>query len=301
MSRLRRSLVVLAAVVVAAALLATVPIGRTAPASALGTTTPHLVLVMLENKEYGTVVGNANAPYINDTLIPSGRLFTSYYAGLHPSLPNYLAITSGQFGGCLNDACARGTAKQDNLFAQMDRASPRISWKVYAESMPSNCYKWNSGAYAVRHNPPPYYANVSSCAANDVPLTALAPAIDGNALPRFAMLVPNIYNDMHSDQQAAPCQLGSAVQDEVCQGDSWLQSQLPAVLSDGGRNDVTVVVMFDEGTTGQGGGGRVMMLEVGPNTCTGCTDDTPFSERAMSNAVDDWFGLPHLAVDTPGF
>ena len=68
-------------------------------AGALGPKTPHLVLVVMENKEYTTVVGNPHAPYINGTIIPGGRLFTSYYASLHPSLPNYLIMTSSRFGG----------------------------------------------------------------------------------------------------------------------------------------------------------------------------------------------------------
>src|SRR4051794_12986544 len=51
----------------------------TAMAVALGTPSPHLVLVMLENKEFTQVVGNSAASYFNNTLVPSGRLFTAHY------------------------------------------------------------------------------------------------------------------------------------------------------------------------------------------------------------------------------
>ena len=40
--------------------------------------------------------------------------------------------------------------------------------------MPSNCDKSNSGAYAVSHNPAPYYTSLSGCASHDVPYTQLA-------------------------------------------------------------------------------------------------------------------------------
>jgi hypothetical protein len=302
MSRLGgRALLSIGVALAAATAAVTVIAGGTAPASALGASTPHLVVVMLENKEYSSVVGNANAPYLNQTLIPQGRLFTSYYSSTHPSLPNYLTITSAEFGGCITDACPYHAATQDNLFAQMDRATPAISWRVYAEDMPSNCYTHNTTTYVVRHNPPLYYANLPTCATNDVPYSALAGNLSAGTLPQFAMLIPNLYDDMHTDQNAAPCNLGSATQDEVCQGDTWLRDQLPAVLSDGGRNDVTALIVFDEGGTNQGGGGHVLLLEVGPNTCTGCTDSTPYSERSLADAIDDWFGLPHLQVTPPSF
>lgn len=274
--------------------------GRAPAASALGATTPHLVVIMMENKELSAVVGNPNAPYINSTLIPQGRLFTAYYAAVHPSLPNYLVLTSGQFAGCVTDGCPVGRATVDNLFAQMDSAVPAISWRVYAESMPSNCYKKNTSTYATRHNPPLYYANLSTCATKDVPFTALAQDLSAGTLPQFAMVIPNLYNDMHSDQKAAPCALGVALQDEICQGDQWLQAQLPALLSDGGRNDVTVVLTFDEGGSAKGGGGNVMLLEVGPTTCAGCTEPTPYSAYSMADAIDDWFALPHLVITPPG-
>ena len=56
---------------------------------------PPVVVILMENHEYGSVAGAASAPYLNRTLIPSGTLFTNYYAVSHPSLPNYLALTVG--------------------------------------------------------------------------------------------------------------------------------------------------------------------------------------------------------------
>ncbi|HVB45883.1 MAG TPA: hypothetical protein VNF47_24680 [Streptosporangiaceae bacterium] len=52
--------------------------------------------------------------------------------------------------------------------------------------MPSNCDKSNSGEYAVRHNPPPYYTTLSGCATFDVPYTRLASDLAGNTLPAFS-------------------------------------------------------------------------------------------------------------------
>src|SRR5262245_47692063 len=236
------------------------------PRSALGAATAHLAVILMENKEYAQVVGNtAAAPYINGTLIPHGRLFKTYYATMHPSLPNYLVLTSGRFGACVDDACTPGSDNAENLFHQLNGAG--VSWKAYEESMPSNCSATNAAPYAVRHNPAAYYSDLGAagdgtCAQKDVPFTQLAADLTANALPQFIWITPDLYDDMHSDRKAPPCQLATSSDDEICQGDRWLQtnSSVQGLLA---RGDVTVVIVFDEGTTGQGGGGHVVLLELG--------------------------------------
>src|SRR4051794_12390673 len=184
MTRFRRIAVVLAALAFVVAWTIVTP---TPAQSALGTPTPHLVVVMLENKEYSAVVGNANAPYLNSTLIPAGRRYTNYFAVTHPSLPGYLVLSSGRYGGGGSGSCPIGGDTAENVFHQMNRASTPISWKVYAQSMPSNCAGADAGAYVVRHNPAVYYRNLgttgdNSCATHDVPLTQLAGDMQTNTL-----------------------------------------------------------------------------------------------------------------------
>lgn len=274
---------------------------------ALGTPTPHLVVVMLENKEFSAVVGNSAAPYLNDTLIPGGKLFTAHYASTHPSLPNYLVLTSGHYAGCVTDLCPVRSISGPNLFSHMNQAAVPAAWKVYAEGMPVNCHPTSSAAvngYLVRHNPPVYYSNLgpdgdNSCSQRDVPLTQLTKDLQQGTLPDFAMVIPNQWNDMHSDRNKAPCSLGSATQNMVCQGDTWLATWVPQLLSNGGRNDTTVLVTFDEGTTSQGGAGRVVLLEAGPSVCAGCTEPTPSNHYGLSNAIEQWFGLPPLYPTAP--
>src|SRR5947209_2257454 len=54
----------------------------------------HVVIVVMENKEYGSVIGNPDAPYVNGLARRYG-LATAYFAVSHPSLPNYLALVGG--------------------------------------------------------------------------------------------------------------------------------------------------------------------------------------------------------------
>ena len=57
----------------------------------------------MENKEYGSIVGNSSAPYLN-SLISQYGLATNYDAVSHPSEPNYLALFSGSTQGITDDA-----------------------------------------------------------------------------------------------------------------------------------------------------------------------------------------------------
>src|SRR6266568_4024747 len=52
----------------------------------------HVFVIVMENEESNSVIGNASAPYING-LAQSHGLAASYFAVSHPSLPNYLALT----------------------------------------------------------------------------------------------------------------------------------------------------------------------------------------------------------------
>ena len=291
-------LVVAVALVIFGSLL----VSRAPQSSALGVTTPHLAVIVMENKEYGQVIGSPDAPYINSVVAPGGRVFSASYGVAHPSLPNYLALTAGDMRGCLTDGCPRNSITGENLFHQLNTAG--ITWKAYVENMPSPCATADSGAYLVRHNPPAYFTSLGaggdgSCAAKDVPWSQLATDLGTDALPRLMWLVPNKYHGMHNDQNTPQCQRGSPQANQVCQGDAWLQANLPTILSNGGRNDVTVLVTFDEGTTQVGGGGHVPTIEIGPQTCAGCTTTAPFNHYGMVNAIEDWFGVPGLGPAVP--
>src|SRR5947208_12922884 len=70
----------------------------TAPATQpLSPTIPrvgHIFEIVMENKSYPSIIGSSSAPYIN-SLAQQYGLATNFYAIRHPSLPNYLALTSG--------------------------------------------------------------------------------------------------------------------------------------------------------------------------------------------------------------
>jgi acid phosphatase len=271
-----------------------------------------VVVIAFENHGYGPtdpgVAGNtkkyifgntADAPYINNTLIPSGRLYTNYFANHHPSLPDYLELTSGSDGGCEIDSCPRDSLANENLFHLLGLAgSPFAS---YAESMPSNCKLANVPPYLVRHNPMAYYTNVDaasglpySCPHTDLPIAAATTpgtALDWPAtLPAFTFVAPNYCDDMHGSPPSGPCPSGT--DQIITDGDTWLSANVPALLDLG----AIVIVTWDEGASGDGtgGGGHVPTIMVGPNVTPGGTDGTHYTHDSLLGGFENYFGVSPL-------
>src|SRR5690242_13057226 len=54
----------------------------------------HVFVIVMENHEFGDIVGSPSAPYLNQLAQQYG-LATNYFGVTHPSLPNYMALTGG--------------------------------------------------------------------------------------------------------------------------------------------------------------------------------------------------------------
>src|SRR5258708_7940920 len=70
---------------------ATGPCGTISPGAAHYT---HVIWILEENHSYPDIVGSSQAPYINSLASDCG-LATNDHNISHPSLPNYVGMTSG--------------------------------------------------------------------------------------------------------------------------------------------------------------------------------------------------------------
>src|SRR6185437_2614508 len=89
----------------------------------------HVVVIVDENKPATSVVGNSAAPYLN-SLAHAYALARQYSAITHPSLPNYLALTSGTTAGITSDCNPPGGSclvTGPNIAQAIDRAG--LTWK----------------------------------------------------------------------------------------------------------------------------------------------------------------------------
>jgi hypothetical protein len=232
---------------------------------------PPVVVIVMENHSYGGIMGSSSAGYFR-AFAKRGRLFTRYYATNHPSLPNYLQMTSGTTSGCKSDTCPQKRYRTDNLFHQLSHK--RISWRAWMESMGSKCRSSSSGTYAAKHNPPLFYRNLfpTLCPKYDTPLPRRLPS----KLPKFMFVTPNLCHDMHD------C--------SITTGNRWLKAHARRFL----RRGAVVIVVFDEGTDSAGGGGHVYAAEAGRGVPQGVRDGHKYSHRSLLAGLERYFGVPLL-------
>ncbi|HYY04905.1 MAG TPA: alkaline phosphatase family protein [Gaiellaceae bacterium] len=255
------------------------PIASNAPCGAARTGPPryrHVVWIIFENKEFSQVIGSANAPYINSVANQCG-IATSFYGEAHPSLVNYIAMTSGSTQGINDDgAPSEHPLNVPNIFQQLGGG-----WKALAEAMPSNCQLSNSGMYAVRHNPATYYTNVRArCARQDVPLVA-TPDLSA----RFTYVAPSLCNSMHS------CPTGQSTTQQVRNGDRWLSSFLPKVLASSQyrSGSTAVFVTWDEDDYHHDQ--HIPTLVIAPSVPRGVKVATTFNHYSMLRTTEELLGL----------
>jgi len=270
----------------AAALAAALPTLAGATAGAAAARPPavpafsHVVVVVFENKEAGDVMGSSQAPTFT-RLARTYATLSDYQAVTHPSLPNYLALVSGSTQGVSDDCTdclVGGRSLADTLGAA------RRTWKTYAEDLPSAGFTGGSaGDYAKKHDPLLYFRSVLARTADRnrvVPLTQLSRDLAQGALPDFSLVVPNECHDMHD------C--------SVATGDAWLRGFLPPLLRSPQMRAGVVFIVFDEGSSDQGGGGHVAALAVGPMVRPGSRFTAPTSHYGLLRTIEQAWRLPYL-------
>ena len=239
----------------------------------------HAIVVVFENHELPSILGSGEAPTF-DALARRGALLTHDDAVAHPSLPNYLALVSGSTQGITSD-CTDCVVHARSLADTLEAA--HLTWKTYAEGLPAAGFTGPfAGRYAKKHDPFLYFADVASSArrrAHVVPFPQLARDVRSNGLPTFSLVVPDLCDDMHD------C--------SVATGDAWLRREVvPLVRLPG----TVVFVTFDEGTSDEGGGGRVATLGLGPLVRPGARFTAPTSHYGLLRTLEEAWRLPRLGL-----
>ena len=95
------------------------PLSGAASAAATVPRFAHVVIVVMENKNYGDIIGRPDeAPYLN-SLAAGGAIFSSSFAVAHPSQPDYLALFSGSTQRVTSDNCPQNFKNVPNLGAEL--------------------------------------------------------------------------------------------------------------------------------------------------------------------------------------
>jgi len=245
----------------------------------------HVFVILMENEESTSIIGNASAPYINGLATQYGWA-SNYTAVAHPSEPNYLALWSGSTQGVTDDAVydfSGGTTLADQLEAAGK------SWHVAAQNVPvTSCYTGatasngpdGTGTYARKHEPAISWTSVSGNATRCSRITDFShfdPTIGS-----FWFIVPNLCNDMHD------CSIAT--------GDTFLKNWMPTILnSPAFTNGGVIFLTWDEGSTATGGGGKVATVVISPLAKNGFSSATSHSHYSLLWTIQSSFGLACLA------
>ena len=231
-------------------------------------TPQHLFVIVMENTSLGTAL---RAPSIS-SLASKYTLATNYHAVSSPSLPNYLALTSGSTWGITDDGYHALPA--GGLGAQLTTAG--VSWRAYMEGLTAAGCMRSPYPYALKHNPFAYYGG--PCPENVVPLDALDSDL-AHDTPRFVWITPGLCHDGHD------CALAES--------GPWLDGLVARIVASAAwRDGGALFIVWDEG---DGRSSVVPLIVAMPDRASGRVDAV-YDHYSLLAAIEDAFGLPRLGA-----
>jgi len=242
----------------------------------------RVIVVILENTDVESAL---QQPFLA-TLAARGALLRNYHAIIHPSLPNYIALTAGSTFGIADDnPVTIDVPHLGDLFE-----AHGITWKVYAEGYPGNCFLGiQSGFYVRRHLPFLSYLDIQSnatrCREHILDATSFDADLASSALPQFVLYIPDVLHDGHDTGVAA--------------ADLWLQGRFGGLVADPRFMAGTLfIVVFDEGSPG--GTNAVYCSFSGAGVRSGSVSTNHDDHYDLLRTIEDIFhvGTLHRQDDT---
>ena len=244
----------------------------------------HIVILILENHSYSSIIGSSAAPHINALATDaSSALFTQSFGIEHPSQPNYLDLYSGSNQGVTND-----NVPANNPFTTLNLGRSLINagrtFITYSEDLPSVGYNGaTSGNYARKHNPA---ANWMGTGTNQIstttnqPFTAFPTSANYASLPTVCYVVPNQNNDMHNGTGATT----------ITTGDNWFFNNLNAYVQWAKTHNSLLILTFDEDDASQSN--QVTTIITGEKVLAGQYANH-IDHYSILRTIEDMYGLPY--------
>ena len=228
----------------------------------------HVFVILMENKGYDQALGGDYTA----SLASQYAVATNYHAVAHPSLPNYLALTSGSTWDITDDQYHSLSGGED-LGSELTAAG--ISWRAYMENMTDECFD-SSYPYTLKHNPFAFYGG--QCSPNVVSLSQLDADLSGNT-PNFVWITPNLCHDEHD------CDVGK--------GDQWLAEIVPKITASAAwKDDGLLFITWDEDDK-LSGPNRIPLIVVAP-TLKEHQTDAHYDHYSLLATIEDQLGVERL-------
>ena len=236
----------------------------------------HIIWIWMENKDAGAILASDEAPFLRSIAASCGTASDYMDHGVHPSLPNYLAATSGGTQHVADDASPSAhPLTVDNIFRQV-RAVGK-SARSYEAAMQGTCSLTSSGRYAVKHNPAAYFTggdDRAACQRDDVPFEQF-PGDLRDGLAGFSLITPDLCDDMHD------CPIAT--------GDRWLRGVVTTITASPAYLDghTAVFIVFDESE----GAGVMPFVAIAPGLVPGIRAAGPLDHFSLLAFTEDALGI----------
>ncbi len=225
----------------------------------------HVFVIVMENRSFAQVASNG---YIAQLAARYG-VATDYHGVSHPSLPNYLALTSGSTWGIADDGFH--ALPKGGLGSELTAAG--IDWRAYMEGMTRTCFN-SPYPYALKHNPFAYYG--AACPAQVVAFSSFASDMTGT-VPRFVWITPDLCHDGHDCSNAV--------------ADGWLAQTVALILATTAWQDNgLLLITWDEG---EDAANSVLTLVIQPNPLIH-QSSLPYNHYSLLATIEDELGVARL-------
>jgi acid phosphatase len=226
-------------------------------------------IIVMENKSPEEALAGPYTAY----LAQHAGVANNYRAITHPSVPNYLALTSGSTWGITDDSYH--VLPNEDLGSQLTGAG--ITWRAYMEGMDAGGCVKSPVPYDPGHNPFAFYGG--RCPASVVPFTRLAGDLSGKT-PRFSWITPDLCHDTHN----CPVEVG----------DQWLQQTVVQITSSAAfQGNGLVFITWDEDDGG--GTNQVLTLVLAANRGPRMSS-TAYDHYSLLATIEDLMGVGRLGA-----
>ena len=234
----------------------------------------HVVVVIEENKSFSTIIGNTDAPYLNQ-LAGEGLVFMDAHGIVHPSQPNYVALFAGSTYSLTDDSCPHGLTGP-TLASEL--LAKKLSFAIYSENLPNAGFTGcsaDNGRYRRKHNPVADF-QVGLPANVNLPFTKFPR--DYSKLPTVAFVVPNMMNDMHDGT--------------IAEGDTWLKQHLSKYAKWAQSHNSLLIVTWDE-SDARSATNQIPLIMVGARLKP-VRSNQYVNHYGVLRAIEDFYGLAPL-------
>ena len=242
----------------------------------------RVIVIVLENTDYNAAL---EMPYLK-SLAQKGALLTQFYAVTHPSQPNYIAMIAGNPYTTSNSPVNLDAKHIGDLLE-----AKGMSWKLYAEDFPGNCYlEAFAGNYSRKHVPFLSFKSVTSDQQRCKQVTS-ADEFDADykagRLPELTYYVPNNRNNGHdTGPQFA---------------DLWLRTRFGQILNPdqpGFDSGTLFVITYDEGSYRTNN--QIYTVLIGPQVKPGSRSNRKYTHYSLLATLEKIFKLPSLGQKDVG-